>query len=573
REDLVFTCISYNGVLNSDLFAVLSDSFSVTEKFAPISPDPRRDIVIEIEIWDTPRPVSAAEVGIKCFAVPEDVVDGGGELILDKNGEDEVRDGDSDDEVNGQDFTNGSAVPQRIPFSGDSLSLGIREPIYEVVEVSSDGMVSTRKINRRHLLKSSGLRPRDIRSVDPSLWLTNSMPSLLVRDYAILLNLGSLRAIAMQERVYIFNYNRKGGKAFIDTLLPRLNPKNINGGPSMPFVLEVVEAALHSRIQRLERRLMDLEPRVQALLEVLPNRLTADILEELRTSKQTLVELGSRAGALKQMLLDILEDTHEIRQICIMGRNCTLMKNDEVQCSVPSEKEIAEEEEEEIEMLLENYLQRCESCHGQAERLLDSAKEMEDSIAVNLSSRRLEVSRVELLLQVATFCVAVGALIAVRLLANDSRDFCGCCGWIFSHVLLPQEKKNSVSFQPCQNPTDASYVSDMKSYNLKQSFVNRTFERIQQMHLSKLVQQLITLRLLLIFLLPLLQPHLHPDKFCPRKPYATTRMRTSGRETTPGDRSRLPANSPAIRSPPPAILMGRENRPIQNIALSTRSEA
>lgn len=27
---------------------------------------------------------------------------------------------------------------------------------------------------------------------------------------------------------------------------------------------------------------------------------------------------------------------------------------------------------------------RCESCHGQAERLLDSAKEMEDSIAVNL---------------------------------------------------------------------------------------------------------------------------------------------------------------------------------------------
>ncbi|RVW54400.1 Magnesium transporter MRS2-11, chloroplastic [Vitis vinifera] len=55
---------------------------------------------------------------------------------------------------------------------------------------------------------------------------------------------------------------------------------------------------------------------------------------------------------------------------------------------------------------------RCESCHGQAERLLDSAREMEDSIAVNLSSRRLEVSRVELLLQVGTFCIAVGALVA-----------------------------------------------------------------------------------------------------------------------------------------------------------------
>ncbi|XP_041990336.1 magnesium transporter MRS2-11, chloroplastic-like [Salvia splendens] len=347
---------------------------------------------------DPLRNAGAKEVEtIKCFAEERE---SSGEAVFDKDGE----------EVNiGQDFPNGAAVPQRIP---DSLSLGIREPVYEVVEVKSIGIVSTRKINRRHLLKSSGLRPRDVRTVDPSLWLTNTMPSILVREYAILLNLGSLRAIAMQERVYIFNYNRRAGKAFIDALLPRLNPKNMHGGPSMPFVLEVVEAALYSRIQRMEQRLLDLEPRVQGLLEVLPNRLTANILEELRISKQTLVELGSKAGALKQMLLDILEDTHEIRRICIMGRNCTLTKTDDMECSVPLEKEIAEEEEEEIEMLLENYLQRCESCHGQAERLLDSAKEMEDSIAVNLSSRRLEVSRVELLLQVGALCVGVGALFA-----------------------------------------------------------------------------------------------------------------------------------------------------------------
>lgn len=282
-----------------------------------------------------------------------------------------------------------TTVPDNTPrsptSSSDSPSLGLREQFYEVVEVRPNGTVATRKINRRQLLKSSGLRPRDIRSVDPSLWLTNSMPSLLVREHALLLNFGSLRAIAMQERVLIFDYNRKGGRAFVDSLLPRLNPKNNGGGPSMPFELEVVEAALLSRIQRLERRLMDLEPRVQALLEVLPNRLTGDILEQLRLSKQTLVELGSRAGDLKQMLLDLLEDPHEIRRICIMGRNCKLNRgNNDMECSVPLEKQIAEEEEEEIEMLLENYLQRCESCHGQAERLLDSAKEMEDSIAVNL---------------------------------------------------------------------------------------------------------------------------------------------------------------------------------------------
>lgn len=32
-------------------------------------------------------------------------------------------------------------------------------------------------------------------------------------------------------------------------------------------------------------------------------------------------------------------------------------------------------------------LNRCDSCHGEAEKLLDAAKEMEDSISVNLRFR------------------------------------------------------------------------------------------------------------------------------------------------------------------------------------------
>ncbi|OVA17892.1 Magnesium transporter MRS2/LPE10 [Macleaya cordata] len=375
-----------------------------------------------------PITVRSSSPTVRCFTKSTDENWSNGETIQDHEWRDDNKvEQQSNNNTNNNNYNNSAddvsvdhqeatntSLSNSLKFSSDSLSLGIREPVYEVVEVKSDGVLSTKKINRRQLLKSSGLRPRDVRSVDPSLWMTNSMPSLLVREHAILLNLGSLRAIAMHERVLIFDYNRKGGKAFLDHLMPRLNPKNVNGGPSMPFELEVVEAALVSRIQRLERKLMDVEPRVVKLLEVLPNRLTADILEQLRLSKQTLVELGSRAGALKQMLLDLLEDPHEIRRMCIMGRNCTIKKgSSDMECSVPVEKQVAEEEEEEIEMLLENYLQRlCESCHAQAERLLDSAREMEDSIAVNLSSRRLEVSKVELLLQVGTFCVAIGALVA-----------------------------------------------------------------------------------------------------------------------------------------------------------------
>ncbi|KAI3823282.1 hypothetical protein L1987_04716 [Smallanthus sonchifolius] len=279
----------------------------------------------------------------------------------------ETSTGDNDDEDSGHDSYRSSDEFEKAVTGGskrnvsslsDALNLGSRDPVYEVVEVSSKGMVSTRKINRRLLLKSSGLRPRDIRSVDPSLWLTNTMPSLLV-----------------------------------------------------------VEAALNSRIQHFEHRLMDLDPHVQDLLKVLPNRLTAGILEQL-------------------------QDSQEIRRLCIVGRNCFLNRNTDVERSVPLDKQIDEEEEEEIEMLLENYLHRCESYHNQAGMLLDSAREMEDSIAVNLSSRRLQVSRFELLLQVGTFCLAVGALVSVCVLAYDRRNYIWCHSGIFSHLLVPEGKEN-----------------------------------------------------------------------------------------------------------------------------------
>jgi magnesium transporter len=213
-----------------------------------------------------------------------------------------------------------------------------------VLEVYPDGDVAKIEVSRRQLLRSSaGLRLRDIRSVDPALWVTNSAPALLVRDQAILLNFGSLRAIATPLSVLVFDYNSLGAQGFMNALLPRLRAATNGPGPIMPFELEVVEAALISRTQRLEQQLMDVEPRVLSLLKVLPNRYTVDVLEELRLCKQSLVELSAKAGAVRQILLELLENPQDIRQMTIMGRVCNIRRGDgSIECSLPSEKKIAE---------------------------------------------------------------------------------------------------------------------------------------------------------------------------------------------------------------------------------------
>lgn len=52
-----------------------------------------------------------------------------------------------------------------------------------------------------------------------------------------------MKWIYMRELSVLIIFS-KGGKAFIDTLLPRLNAGNMNGGPCMPFMIEV--SLLHS---------------------------------------------------------------------------------------------------------------------------------------------------------------------------------------------------------------------------------------------------------------------------------------------------------------------------------------
>ena len=55
------------------------------------------------------------------------------------------------------------------------------------------------------------------------------------------------------------------------------------------------------------------------------------------------VELAAKAGALRQMLLELLEHPQDIRKMTIMGRTCNIRKADgSIECTVPLDKQSAE---------------------------------------------------------------------------------------------------------------------------------------------------------------------------------------------------------------------------------------
>jgi len=109
------------------------------------------------------------------------------------------------------------------------------------------------------------------------------------------------------------------------------------------------------------------------------------------------------------------------------------------------DKEDEERELEEVEDLLEYYLQRAATTQSEAERLLAGARDLEESIGVSLSARRFEVNRLELMLSIASFSAALGAMVAsifgmnlrstlemsvIGFWGTTAAIVAGCC-WVF----------------------------------------------------------------------------------------------------------------------------------------------
>lgn len=331
----------------------------------------------------------------------------------------------------------------------DKRYLAVNPPKpYEVMRINAPdaseapGTHFQQRLTRRALLRDAELTPRDLRRIDPSLLQTNNTPALLVKDQTIMVNLG-VRVIIRPDHALLFEPDTDTGRRFLHAVdssarststqgavaagtlggealganalgqnVTRFRPADdaesdfdydLNaapggtGGAPIPFELEMVEAALQETMSQLYAKLEFCEERCRRVSSQLRSSINPAVLEELRLTKQSLVALDSRAGAVRQVLLDTLDDDEDIADFTIS--------------STATSEEDKEDEEEEVENLIEYYLQQTETVHNAAEQLLENTRDLEESISVSLSSRRYEVSKLELTLSIATFAAALGALV------------------------------------------------------------------------------------------------------------------------------------------------------------------
>lgn len=252
-------------------------------------------------------------------------------------------------------------------------------------------------MTRRQLLRDTDLSPRDLRRIDPSLGQANNTPAVIVREDSVLVNLG-VRVIIRADHALLLEPDTMMSVNFLESWTQRMSTAEKNHEvESLPFELVMVEASLQETCAQLANRLEHCTRRYRALERKLQTGIEKTTFDELRFMKQALVQLESRSAAIRDEILETLDDEDDVERMTLSSK--------------ATEAEDKEEEEEEVENLLEYYLQQCEAVHSATEALLENTRDLDESISVTLSARRLEVSKIELMLSIASFAAAVGAVV------------------------------------------------------------------------------------------------------------------------------------------------------------------
>eukprot|EP00210_Caulerpa_lentillifera_P009497 g9057.t1 len=376
--------------------------------------------------------------------------------------------------------------------------------VYEVLRLDNEGRSRRIYVKRRDLLRAHGLKPRDLRRIDPAWEKPQSAHSIVIKDSAFLVSLLGVRCLVTEERLLLFDPESPTAKKFVKFVTPRLRTavgsnmiKSLrlqNGRtdadssvdsndsqqetPLAPFELEVLEGILTVASSQLDADLLNLMKEASEVLSAVPSEVNPLDLEQLRKTKQACVELESRAEAIREMLEEILDDEDELIKLNLSSRpqrenrirnrersrlkreqnesnGTTQYQNAEDALADLEDEEEEEREVEEVEDMLEYYMQRSATVESEAERVLAGARDLEESISVSLSARRFEVNRLELMLSMGSFAAAIGAMFAgifgMNLRSNLEMSLLGFygitglivvgCFYVFFSLFLYTKKK------------------------------------------------------------------------------------------------------------------------------------
>lgn len=261
----------------------------------------------------------------------------------------------------------------------------------------------------RGLLKQflrSAVQLRDIRQLDPAF---SSKTALWVRHSACIISMEGIRALITHESMFVFDPDSEKTAKALPILRQRLHSEDSAEDAFMPFEFRAIEGILIVVVMRLEQDFIKLEPNLSGCLRELPKQLTSSLLEELRTNQVRLNHYRARLENVQNGISELLDDDEDMSKMYLTEkhRNPSVARN-------PIDHD-------EVEALLESYLQVIDDLSSRAALLDLAIEDTEDLVGIHLDTLRNKLLMVQLTLAVFGMMLTFGALVGKMRLHPDSR--------------------------------------------------------------------------------------------------------------------------------------------------------
>ncbi|RMZ92593.1 hypothetical protein DV736_g163, partial [Chaetothyriales sp. CBS 134916] len=256
------------------------------------------------------------------------------------------------------------------------------------------------EFKKSELIAKYGLLPRDLRKIDSSV-----LPHILVRPSAILINLLHLRVLIQSDRVLVFDaYGSTDSytqSLFMYDLEGKLRQKTDPRSPSsnLPYEFRALEAVLISVTSGLEAEFILVRDPVTQILHELEEDIDREKLRHLLILSKKLGTFEQKARLVRDAIDDLLNADDDLAAMYLSERKAT-------------GKARAENEHQEIEMLLESYHKICDEIVEISGNLISNIRNTEEVVKAILDANRNELMLLELKFSIGTLGLAGGTLVA-----------------------------------------------------------------------------------------------------------------------------------------------------------------
>lgn len=261
------------------------------------------------------------------------------------------------------------------------------------------------EFKKSELIAKYGLLPRDLRKIDSSI-----IPHILVRPSSILINLLHLRVLIQSDRVLVFDaYGSTDSytqSLFMYDLEGKLQQKSFASDPThsgaptyLPYEFRAIEAVLISVTSGLEAEFALVREPVTNILRALEEDIDREKLRHLLIHSKKLGTFEQKARLVRDALYELLEADDDLASMYLTERKRT-------------GKPRAEQDHQEIEMLLESYHKICDEVVEISGNLISNIRNTEEVVKAILDANRNQLMLFEIKVSVATLGLAGGTLIA-----------------------------------------------------------------------------------------------------------------------------------------------------------------